>query len=1037
MLRKLFSRGITMLCALILMLVSAPAANATLTGALTDSTIGISSADTNGTKSGGDTLYKAMEAAWTASGTEISGTVTPGSYSKNSWGSTKYYPDKSAQTVLTLTNNSGEDAILSFNYTKPGNNGTISFSANVTATDNAAFAELAAGASVTVTLTTASSTSKDTDSNIHTSYKAATELTNIALVSKTADLTITLLESVGGSYTASDGKETKSSGSFVNPMDTTYSFTAAAPEANYRFDGWYFNGQKYSNTSMSISGVKFTADTTVKAGYAEDPLYAMTTIPSDSEFTKDQLVGIDSDYYHDTTSKLVADGSMPVNNSAYSVTAASKTKDKIDVQYIPSQPWSDSMSISYSGEAGGDYASGGGQRTTAHARIQSDIIRVYAKEDCNISFDYKNDLSVSGGTKEDSAAGIYYYITTASSATAAKVKTGTALTGSGSSGTIALSKGNYLYILAEGYAKYSKTMVIVLSQFTMDFSYSASISNFSVSYNEKRDTLNVGFRDNVGTALGSGTVVVNDTSRAIGSDGNMAAMEFADLSNVTLKVGTVPSGYTHIGWAITSAGGSTTYQYTETYSRTLKEDVSVTALFVPQMTITMGTNGYSDATYALTSTGAAASGQYVARNADSTAFYTSLADAFASTDTVVLLASATINGNWEIPTGKTFVVPFGLTDRGSTTPVITASTIAGNYCLVKLNGDLTVNGTLLVSARQYRNSGACGGPLGHLSLSSAARITVNGTLYAYGPVTGSGSITANSGADVHEYVEFQDNRAVGYINNIYTAKNEKHVFPFNTLFVKNIEALVTYENGSTLTGHVALTYDTVSTAEIPVIGTSGAMLNSTSGSITKYYDSSAGQFVIQIDGTVESGSFEITLSVTVAGTTMDITMKTSDFYVPLSAPFHFDVVGSLTLNDNYKFLPGSTMDVKKGGTLTIASGSNIVFYRMNDYDNRGIHVGSTEQWGYGQRAYPANPTHFTGVSYAYSFNAANVGSAKLNVDGTLIVKGGLYVTDDLQTDTANGIVIRDNGYNYLTGSGVIDMTEAKNNVTSIYEASHS
>lgn len=955
-------------------------------------------------------------AAWSAKSGSLSWSDTTDS---SGWWSKKYYYKA---TTLTLTNNSGEKKTLSFTYDITLNEGSVTIDDSPVTTDGKFTKTLENGDSLTIKTQTVDGKTNTTTVN----------LTDIKL--EVQQVTMTFTPSTNGTYTV-DGAAIVASTTKTNPSTTTYTL-AATPADNYVFAGWYLDDIIYSS-EQNLSVASFATSGTVTAKFKVDPLYQQATVPGDSAYTKDQLVTINTRYYHDSSDQLVVEQrGIPSNNSTYSKLAQSGNKDYIDVQYVPSLQWSDSMGVAYSALARGDYVTGVNEESYAHVRMHSDIIRIYAKENCSISFAYTNDISTSYnsilerpiGTEETNY--VYTYITTSANASIAQVKGGTKLTSTGgSSGTISLSKGSYLYILAESYVKDR----YLAQAGTTNFSYSASISNFAVSYNEKKDILSAGFRDNTGAALGSGKITVNNASYAIGSNGNMSAMEFADLATVELKVGATPANYVHIGWAVT-ANGTTSYYYTPTYTRTLTEDVDVIALFVPKMTVTMGSSGYSDATYTLFD-GTAASGQYVARNADSTKFYTTLAEGFADTNVVVLLAGDTVVGDWEIPSGKTLVIPYGLADKGSTTPVSTGSGIGSNYCLVTLDGNLTVNGTLLVSAQQYRGSGTPGGPLGHLSIVSGKKITVNGALYSYGPITGSGTITANSAAEVHEYMEAQDNSPVMYVYNIYNERSSKKVFPFNALFFNNIEVPVTYQSGATLIGHTAVTYDTVSTTTIQLIDTEGAMLNCSSGSITKYYDEATGQFVFRINekSVVETGSFSISLAATVAGTTKNITIDSAEYYIPLAAPYRFEVAGSLTFNGNYKFLPGAKLDVQDGGTVTIASGSNLVFYRMNDYDNRGRHSNSTEQWGYSAKAYPSNPTRFPGVSYSFSFTADNVGSAKLNVDGTLIVNGGLYVTDELRTDTANGIVIRDNGYNNLTGFGSIDMTSAQTSLGSINE----
>lgn len=967
-------------------------------------TVGVSGLTVNSTANGNPD--------WTGSAGSVNWSGTTAS-EKNGCDTTY-----TAQTgELVLTNNSRDTKILTFDYRLELNGGSATIDGVAKTSNGSVVKTLKDGDYVTI------STSSPTESGGTTTVT----LSNIKLEGKS--ITLTFEPAMNGSYTV-DGTEITASTELIKSNTSTYALVAT-PTDNYTFAGWYVDDVLYS-TEATLAEAQFLEDATIIARFAisgDDPLYVQAKVPRGA-YTKDQLVSINSYYFHDSTNKVVADGSFPGNNTAYSKTAASKIKDKIDVQYLPSLVWDNNMEISFSGTAYGDYIVDGVQESYCYARALSDMIRIYAKENCNISFDYAN--SMTGGSAETSN-GVYYYITTASNANVANVKSGTKLTAkSGSSGTIAVSKGNYLYILLEGFTKDRQFTFSGGSQKTMDFKYSASISNFEVEFNEKKDILVAGFRDNTGKALGSGKISVNSVAQTIGTDGNMSNMTFADQATVNLAVSTAPTNYVHIGWEITPEGGATTKIYQSTYSRTLTENVTVNAIFAPKTIITMGANGYSDASYTDVN-GTALSGQYVARNVGCTEYYTSLLDAFSKTDVVVLLAGSTINGDWTIPSGKTFVIPFGMNDAGSTTPVMGGG-MGADYCLVNLNGNLNVAGTLLVSAQQNQSTGATGGNPGHLVVASEKTINVSGSLYAYGPVTGAGEVETTSSAQIHETMEFSDNAPVMYIYNIYNEKSSKKVFPFSTMFINSIEIPVTYQVGATLTAHAAVRYDTTSIAAVPIIAGSGAMMNHTAGTITKYYDANAGQFVFRCNSgsTVNTDSFALTLAVTVAGTTMDITMNSADYYIPLSAPFRFEVAGNMTINDNYKVLPGMTIDVEEGGILTVASGNNLVFYRRNDYDYRGKHANSTEQWGYSERAYPLNPQRFNGVSYPFSFNNTNMGSAKLNVEGTLIVNGGLYVTDELQTDR-NGITRTANGYNYLTGSGTIDMTNAATSLTSINE----
>ncbi len=962
---------------------------------------------------------------WTASAGAVSWSGTTESSTSNC--QTTFTPKEG---TLVLENNSAEARVLSFTYnTVTLNDGTLKVdgtSIDAKATGGSFTKTLAAGASITISVKSAESATNAT----------TVKLTNIKLEAQRIDLVFKA--PLGGSYTV--GNQTITSDTAVNNPNTTTYKLVATPAENYYFAGWYLGDTKVYD-SATVAAAAFNNSGNITAKFAEDPVYAIATTPEGSAYTKGQLISVNTWYYHNSKNSLTKDGTIGESQAdpAYSKTAQSGTKDKIDVQFIPSLPWNDNLIVSMSGTAMSDYVTGGLQESFAYVHMYSDVIRIYAKENCTISFDFANNTTISGDSVTNSGtiknSTVYAYITTASNASVSQIKGSTTkyTATSGSSGDIALSKGSYLYILTEYFGKIRYMSVLGGSNFTCNFAYSASISNISVAYNEKKDVLTSGFRE-AGTnrALSSGQIIVNNVGQNIGANGNITDMTFADLAFVELKVGSVPANYVHIGWAITPEGGTTSYHYTPTYSRTLTENVTVNALFAPKMTIQMGANGYSDATYTLFD-GTSESGQYVARNTTCTAYYTSLSDAFSKTDTVVLLAGATIIGDWTIPTGKTFVIPYGMNDEGGTTPTY-AYGMGADYCLVNLNGNLTVNGTLIVSAQQNQSTGAPGGNPGHLVVAAGKTITVSGSLYAYGPVTGSGKVETTATAKIHETLEFSDNTVVIYIYNIYNERKSKKVFPFNTMFINSIEIPVTYQLGATLTAHVAIRYDTVCAAEVPIIAGSDAMMNHTTGTITKYFDHEAGQFVFRFDegSKVSTGAFSLTVNATIASVTRTITMNSADYYVPLSAPFRFEVAGELIINGTYKFLPGMTVDVQPSGTLTIADGSEVVLYRRNDYDYRGKHANSTEQWGFSEVAYPQNPQRFNSVTYSFTFSNSNMGSAKLNVDGKLIVNGGLYVTDDLMTE-GNGISYTTDGYNYLTGTGSINMTNAATSLKYVNE----
>ena len=869
-------------------------------------------------------------------------------------------------------------------------------------------------------------------------------ITNVEVEAKDVNVTFAAVAPLGGTlpgtYTVTTDGETKTvSDSDVDyqkkDINTRYTLKATANEG-YRFEGWYVNNQLVS-TETTYANASFAEDNNeVEARfYDSDPLMSAAKLnDAAAGESKYDYVKINSGYYHADT-----------GHSWYSKTG--ETKDQFFKIYFPDPVWTvsgSSVSASASGNATGDKVTGWNQQSKAHVHIYTDVIQVQALKDCSISFTdtIGNSLDTSN---------FYYYVTSTalnvSSNVANTVKTEGTENASGASVQVSLRRGEYLYILSYGY----DIETTYAAEASLDYKFTSTISNFAVTPNNTRYAMNVSFQDNTGKALGAGTVKMGDTSYAITSNGSPAsAYETVSGSEVTLSVAKAPAGYVHIGWQDVTANKP---EYTTTYTTVLNESHTVKALFVPVMTITMGSNGYSNATYqykSLAGSTVTANGQYVARRADFSKFYATLQEAFTDSDagTIVLLAGDTVNGNFTIPAGKTLVIPCGIDDAAPTDPVQvkTYSRLQGYYCTATFNGDVTIDGGLMVNAKQAgANSGYPSGYIGRLTLGSSAKLTVNGSLYAYGYVTG-GSILVTGSGSVHEFVEITDMRNITALGNIYNAADREHVFPFSNFYIKNIETAVTYQAGASLNGHIAVLLtgsSEVTTTTISIIGkTTSAMFNLSEGSMTKAYDRTTDKilFIVNEDGTASTGvcKFSMQYQAPIIGL-QTINLVTSDYYVPLCAGYGIQVDGKFTFNNRFKLLPGASLTVGKTGNLTIASGAELVLYRMNDYDTRAAgNVTKGEGYqGYTGNGFPKNAVRFPAppTSYPALRTAATTGSVKVHVDGTVNVLGGLFVTDSLVTDaTQNYSQTFENGYNNLTGMGTIIMNSAKQSSSSIKEA---
>lgn len=1037
-------------------------AEAAVSGSLSDANIGWSeSAISAGTPGKGTATIKTASSSWAASGTQITGTVTPAESSETSGGgggcgsTTTYYYSSEATSTLTITNQSAEKSLLTFSYTVPSA-GTLTIDGTAQTKASSFSKPLDPNGTVLIKLTTQAKPASSASSNPST-YAASATLSNLSLTSLNRDISVMFAQPAHGSYTVKVGSTALKVGeTYTKPVTTQYTLSARA-DANYVFDGWYVNDTKVSVAAAYTT--VFSDDCTVEARFTEDPLFTVIQM-SDPAADKSAYVEASSSYYHNEKGSYHTNVGDTSQNNSYGPHT-----------YFPYSTWSASNGAIQSSESG--TATGDNQTTwgysQASATLYSDIIRVKCKENCIITFDSSmnaQSVSISNSNSSDNQYGVflYYYTTASASANANTIKTnGTAAiegskktSGSASKTRVVVNKGEYLYLHA--YAKTRKDKMTNSGYETDNYSYTATISNFTVTPNTTEHTFTTGNRDNTGTVLKSGSVKINGTAQGVSS--GTYSYKAADNATLTLTPGTAPTGYTFIGWHNVT---DNVYDYTNsTYSVTMTKDYEVNPIYVPAMTITAGgANGYGSADYqykSLSGQMVTPNGQYVARNADCSKFYTDLNTAFSDTNTVFLLAGDTFNGSLTIPTGKTLVIPDRLADSGpaaSQPEQVTSSAGISSYCKVTLNGNLTVDGKLVVNGMQSSTAnGRAAGGIGYLSLSDSAAVTVSsgGELCGYGQIRG-GSITAENSSTVRELMEISDRRAALVMKEIDDKKSSMRVFPFSNFSIKTIESPVTYAYGAKLYAQysVMLEGNNQSTGAVLIFGPSGALFNLTQGSMTKSFDLAKDKTVYRLNegGKMSTGSFQLNVKFSAGGMSQNITIKSQEYWMPLNAGFDLRTAGDMTVNSDFKFLPGASLSVEKGGTCTVASSAKLLFYRLNDYDTRGIGNG-TYQKGYSTKVYPVNATNLPGGGYTHP-KLDTVGSARLNVDGEMIVNGGLYVSDELVRDSMQGydkmesgktrkqinaddFTVYPNGYNVLTGTGAIDMTAAQTSEPKVYEA---
>ena len=252
---------------------------------------------------------------------------------------------------------------------------------------------------------------------------------------------------------------------------------------------------------------------------------------------------------------------------------------------------------------------------------------------------------------------------------------------------------------------------------------------------------------------------------------------------------------------------------------------------------------------------------------------------------------------------------------------------------------------------------------------SSITVKSGGNLYAWGFISGSGSILAESGATVYEFYQIADFRGGSASSNM-----GNKVFPFSQYFVQNIEVPLTLNAGANeqvYSGVYAMS--TTYTTAINFIGDTG-MFKVESGSFTKDYDEKADRLVFTVNGEAALN----TLSLKLAG----MSVNSASYVLPITNNITINIQsGNVTINQDAALLAGVQVNIAEGAGLTVASGKNIYFYDSDEWNSDNF------VWG---------PCKFKSVAYApgKAYNRSNndLVDAKMDVNGNVTAIGAIYTT---------------------------------------------
>ena len=346
---------------------------------------------------------------------------------------------------------------------------------------------------------------------------------------------------------------------------------------------------------------------------------------------------------------------------------------------------------------------------------------------------------------------------------------------------------------------------------------------------------------------------------------------------------------------------------------------------------------------------------------------------------ITLATDGSISGTYTIPAGITLLIPFdaaGTLYTDAPAAIRTTPASKAFRTLTMSEGtSITVNGAISLGGRYFAaGGGQQGRPVGdygYIKMADNSSITVKngGSLYAWGFISGSGSVLAESGATVYEFYQIADFRGGSASSNM-----GNKVFPFSQYFVQNIEVPLTLNAGANekvYSGVYAMS--TTYTTSINFIGNNG-MFKVVSGSFTKDYDEKTDRLILTVNGEAELN----TLALKLAG----MSVNSASYVLPITNNISINIQsGKVTINQDAALLAGVEVNIAEGADLTVASGKTIYVYDGDEWNSDNFVWGSCK---------------FKSVAYApgkaYNRTNADLKDVKIDVNGTLTALGAIYTT---------------------------------------------
>ena len=442
-------------------------------------------------------------------------------------------------------------------------------------------------------------------------------------------------------------------------------------------------------------------------------------------------------------------------------------------------------------------------------------------------------------------------------------------------------------------------------------------------------------------------------------DGKAITEEYSNTqSSMTAYtvVATPADGYQFLGWYNLTTGKCIATAVSTTLN--IESDCTITAKFASKAAALFETGGqrFADLNEAVS---------YAQRNGQSK---------------ITLAADGSISGTYTIPAEITLLIPFdaaGTLYTNAPAAIRTTPASKAFRTLTMSEGtSITVNGAISLGGRYFAaGGGQQGRPVGdygYIKMADNSSITVKngGKLYAWGFISGSGSVLAESGATVYEFYQIADFRGGSASSNM-----GNRVFPFSQYFVQNIEVPLTLNAGANEQVYSGVhAMSTTYTTAINFIGDTG-MFKVESGSFTKDYDEKTDRLVFTVNGEAALNTLSLKLA--------SMSVNSASYVLPITNNITINIQsGNVTINQDAALLAGVEVNIAEGAGLTVANGKNIYFYDSDEWNSDNF------VWG---------PCKFKSVAYApgkaYTRSNNDLVDAKMDVNGSVTAIGAIYTTN--------------------------------------------